>query len=64
MAQHLAGVRVALTGPRKSKEMSILVEKMGGIRLCDRHRGPYSWMIGVSGMGWYPGSQTRQIGRY
>ncbi len=39
MAQHLAGVRVALTGPRKSKEMSILVEKMGGIPLVRPAQG-------------------------
>ncbi|WP_145324605.1 uroporphyrinogen-III synthase [Paenibacillus xylanexedens] len=39
MAQHLAGVRVALTGPRKSKEMSLLVEKMGGIPLVRPAQG-------------------------
>ncbi|WP_339180125.1 uroporphyrinogen-III synthase [Paenibacillus sp. FSL H8-0317] len=39
MAQHLAGVRVALTGPRKSKEMSVLVEKMGGIPLVRPAQG-------------------------
>ncbi|MDM5281172.1 uroporphyrinogen-III synthase [Paenibacillus silvae] len=39
MAQNLAGVRVALTGPRKSKEMSILVEKMGGIPLVRPAQG-------------------------
>ncbi|SEB18486.1 uroporphyrinogen-III synthase [Paenibacillus sp. 276b] len=39
MAQHLAGIRVALTGPRKSKEMSLLVEKMGGIPLVRPAQG-------------------------
>ncbi|WP_433748156.1 uroporphyrinogen-III synthase [Paenibacillus amylolyticus] len=39
MAQHLAGVRVALTGPRKSKEMSLLVEKMGGVPLVRPAQG-------------------------
>ena len=39
MAQHLAGVRVALTGPRKSREMSLLVEKMGGIPLVRHAQG-------------------------
>lgn len=39
MAQHLAGIRVALTGPRKSKEMSLLVEKMGGIPLIRPAQG-------------------------
>lgn len=31
MVQRLAGKRIALTGPRKAAEMSLLVEKMGGI---------------------------------
>ncbi|MEC0125648.1 uroporphyrinogen-III synthase [Paenibacillus pabuli] len=39
MVQHLAGIRVALTGPRKSKEMSLLVEKMGGIPLVRPAQG-------------------------
>lgn len=39
MAQHLAGIRVALTGPRKSREMSLLVEKMGGIPLVRPAQG-------------------------
>lgn len=39
MAQHLAGIRVALTGPRKSKEMSLLVEKLGGIPLVRPAQG-------------------------
>ena len=39
MAQHLAGIRVALTGPRKSKEMALLVEKMGGIPLVRPAQG-------------------------
>ncbi|MFS0859643.1 MULTISPECIES: uroporphyrinogen-III synthase [Paenibacillus] len=39
MAQHLTGIRVALTGPRKSKEMSLLVEKMGGIPLVRPAQG-------------------------
>ncbi|WP_337033361.1 uroporphyrinogen-III synthase [Paenibacillus illinoisensis] len=39
MAQHLAGIRVALTGPRKSREMALLVEKMGGIPLVRPAQG-------------------------
>ncbi|MDO7906447.1 uroporphyrinogen-III synthase [Paenibacillus sp. JX-17] len=30
MAQHMAGKKIAITGPRKAAEMSKLVEKMGG----------------------------------